>query len=100
MDLMKLQTAKFFAKIELYVVSLFFVTGSDIKAPIAILNCLFARQLCFDDPSCSAILEIIPRVCGPELGESFSIQFLISKFKIITKYIFILFSLFNIKKIK
>ncbi|XP_043479377.1 uncharacterized protein LOC122509404 isoform X3 [Leptopilina heterotoma] len=42
-------------------------SGSDIKAPIAILNCLFARQLCFDDSSCSAILEIIPRVCGPEL---------------------------------
>ncbi|KAI9581131.1 hypothetical protein GQX74_011671 [Glossina fuscipes] len=31
----------------------------------AILNCILARQLCFEDPSCSAILEIIPRVCGP-----------------------------------
>ncbi|KAL0121430.1 hypothetical protein PUN28_006737 [Cardiocondyla obscurior] len=34
---------------------------------MAILNCLYARQLCYEDPSCSAILEIIPRVCGPEL---------------------------------
>ncbi|KAK0173548.1 hypothetical protein PV328_006725, partial [Microctonus aethiopoides] len=42
-------------------------TGPNIKTAIAILNCLFARQQCFDDPSCSAILEIIPRVCGPEL---------------------------------
>ncbi|CAK9831063.1 hypothetical protein ANTRET_LOCUS8126 [Anthophora retusa] len=40
---------------------------SDIKVPVAILNCLYARQLCFEDTSCSAILEIIPRVCGPEL---------------------------------
>ncbi|XP_034944685.1 uncharacterized protein Gfrl [Chelonus insularis] len=42
-------------------------SGSNIKIAQAILNCLFARQLCFEDPSCSAILEIIPRVCGPEL---------------------------------
>lgn len=34
---------------------------------MAILNCLYARQLCYEDSSCSAILEIIPRVCGPEL---------------------------------
>ncbi|KAF5279241.1 hypothetical protein FQA39_LY18313 [Lamprigera yunnana] len=39
----------------------------NLKTAIAILNCLLARQLCFEDPSCSAILEIIPRVCGPEL---------------------------------
>lgn len=45
------------------------VTGPNIKTAIAILNCLLARQLCFDDASCSAILEIIPRVCGPELGK-------------------------------
>ncbi|XP_063369994.1 GDNF family receptor alpha-4 isoform X1 [Cydia amplana] len=37
-----------------------------VKA-MAILNCLLARQLCFEDASCSAILEIIPRVCGSEL---------------------------------
>ncbi|XP_076279820.1 glial cell line-derived neurotrophic family receptor-like isoform X3 [Lasioglossum baleicum] len=42
-------------------------SGSDIKEPASILNCLYARQLCFEDPSCSAILEIIPRVCGPEI---------------------------------
>uniref|UniRef100_A0A1I8P409 GDNF/GAS1 domain-containing protein n=1 Tax=Stomoxys calcitrans TaxID=35570 RepID=A0A1I8P409_STOCA len=39
--------------------------GSNIKVASAILNCILARQLCFEDPSCSAILEIIPRVCGP-----------------------------------
>ncbi|XP_066602971.1 uncharacterized protein [Prorops nasuta] len=42
-------------------------SGSDIKTAVSILNCLFARKLCFEDASCSAILEIIPRVCGPEL---------------------------------
>ncbi|XP_059470951.1 uncharacterized protein LOC132193967 isoform X2 [Neocloeon triangulifer] len=36
------------------------------KSAVAILNCLLARQLCFEDASCSAILEIIPRVCGAE----------------------------------
>ncbi|XP_050085653.1 uncharacterized protein LOC126571309 isoform X2 [Anopheles aquasalis] len=41
------------------------ILGSNIKTAIAILNCILARQLCFEDPSCSAILEIIPRVCGP-----------------------------------
>ncbi|EFN70377.1 hypothetical protein EAG_11160 [Camponotus floridanus] len=41
---------------------------SGIKVPMAILNCLYARQLCYEDSSCSAILEIIPRVCGPELA--------------------------------
>eukprot|EP00099_Drosophila_melanogaster_P001264 NP_001036732.1 glial cell line-derived neurotrophic family receptor-like, isoform K [Drosophila melanogaster] len=42
-----------------------FYLGSTIKGVVAILNCILARQLCFEDPSCSAILEIIPRVCGP-----------------------------------
>ncbi|KAI8425659.1 hypothetical protein MSG28_011473 [Choristoneura fumiferana] len=41
-------------------------SGPGVKA-MAILNCLLARQLCFEDASCSAILEIIPRVCGSEL---------------------------------
>lgn len=45
------------------------VSGPNTKTAIAILNCLLARQLCFEDASCSAILEIIPRVCGPELGK-------------------------------
>ncbi|XP_023317878.1 uncharacterized protein LOC106656465 [Trichogramma pretiosum] len=40
-------------------------TGSDKTT--AILNCLYARKLCFEHASCSAILEVIPRVCGPEL---------------------------------
>lgn len=48
-----------------------FVVGLNTKTTVAILNCLLARQLCFEDPSCSAILEIIPRVCGPEVGEYF-----------------------------
>lgn len=55
--------------LRLYISSDEMLSGSDIKVPVAILNCLYARQLCFEDPSCSAILEIIPRVCGPELGE-------------------------------
>jgi len=50
--------------------SLFFlISGSTIKGVVAILNCILARQLCFEDPSCSAILEIIPRVCGPIPGK-------------------------------
>lgn len=44
-------------------------TGTNIKSALAILNCILARQLCFEDPSCSAILEIIPRVCGPVPGK-------------------------------
>ncbi|XP_023247990.1 uncharacterized protein LOC106637711 [Copidosoma floridanum] len=31
------------------------------------MNCLFARKLCFEHQNCSAILKVIPRVCGPEL---------------------------------
>ncbi|KAG5668281.1 hypothetical protein PVAND_016228 [Polypedilum vanderplanki] len=40
-------------------------SGNNVKIALAILNCILTRQLCFEDPSCSAILEIIPRVCGP-----------------------------------
>lgn len=43
--------------------------GSNVKSTLSILNCILARQLCFEDASCSAILEIIPRVCGPVPGE-------------------------------
>lgn len=39
------------------------------KEKIAILSCILGRQLCYEDPSCSAILEVIPRVCGPVPGE-------------------------------
>lgn len=49
--------------------SLFPNIGPNVKIAIAILNCILARQLCFEDPSCSAILEIIPRVCGPVPGK-------------------------------
>ncbi|XP_057666846.1 uncharacterized protein LOC130900327 [Diorhabda carinulata] len=42
-------------------------SGPNTKTTVAILNCLLARQFCFEDASCSAILEIIPRVCGPEV---------------------------------
>lgn len=59
----------FISSLLLMSAALFLFSGSDIKVPVAILNCLYARQLCFEDASCSAILEIIPRVCGPELGE-------------------------------
>jgi hypothetical protein len=34
------------------------------------LSCSIARQLCSEDPACAQILEIIPKVCGLELGES------------------------------
>ena len=34
----------------------------------AALSCLNARQLCSEDPVCSQILEILPKVCGLELG--------------------------------
>lgn len=47
----------------------FLSSGPGLKGTMAILNCLLARQLCFEDASCSAILEIIPRVCGSELGK-------------------------------
>lgn len=47
-----------------------FISGPNSKTAIAILNCILARQFCFEDPSCSAILEIIPRVCGPVPGKS------------------------------
>ncbi|XP_068230286.1 uncharacterized protein [Palaemon carinicauda] len=33
---------------------------------VGVRNCLLARQQCADDPSCRSVLEIIPRVCGPE----------------------------------
>ncbi|KAF6216044.1 hypothetical protein GE061_000381 [Apolygus lucorum] len=36
------------------------------KALVETLDCLMARQVCYEDPSCSPILETIPRVCGPE----------------------------------
>ncbi|KAK8404031.1 hypothetical protein O3P69_000238 [Scylla paramamosain] len=31
------------------------------------LNCLLAKQLCEEDSNCSAILKVIPTLCGPEL---------------------------------
>jgi hypothetical protein len=57
-----------------YVVKRFVVSGPNVKTAVAILNCLLARQLCFEDAPCSAILEIIPRVCGSELGEYCSVS--------------------------
>ncbi|KAK3864242.1 hypothetical protein Pcinc_030062 [Petrolisthes cinctipes] len=33
------------------------------------LNCLMAKQLCQEDANCSAILKVIPTLCGPELGK-------------------------------
>ncbi|KYN20299.1 hypothetical protein ALC57_07203 [Trachymyrmex cornetzi] len=87
------------------------VSGSGIKVPMAILNCLYARQLCYEDPSCSAILEIIPRVCGPELVKYLQINLLsinltelitltnlnfITQFnKILYVYMFLFYFVFN-----
>lgn len=47
----------------------FSFSGPNVKNTVAILNCLLARQLCQEDVSCSAILQIIPRVCGLEQGK-------------------------------
>lgn len=49
--------------------------GFNNKGGISILSCTLARQLCFEDPSCAAILEIIPRVCGPIPGEPNAVYF-------------------------
>ena len=40
----------------------------------AALSCLNARQLCSEDPVCSQILEILPKVCGLELGKALKFQ--------------------------
>ena len=32
------------------------------------LGCLLARTLCLEDSACNQILQVIPRVCGLELG--------------------------------
>jgi len=57
---------------------MFLFAGLNPKQPVAILNCLLARQLCFEDASCSAILEIIPRVCGAEQGIDLSLSLCLS----------------------
>ncbi|XP_071514915.1 uncharacterized protein [Panulirus ornatus] len=36
------------------------------EGAVGVRNCLLARQLCAEDLSCRSVLEIIPRVCGPE----------------------------------
>ena len=35
----------------------------------AAISCIVARQLCYEDPACAQLLEIVPKVCGLELGE-------------------------------
>ena len=40
------------------------------------LGCLLARQLCLEDSACNQVLQVIPRVCGLELGEIFIFIFL------------------------
>nr|XP_018912186.1 PREDICTED: uncharacterized protein LOC109040652 isoform X1 [Bemisia tabaci] len=39
---------------------------NEVTNKIKTFNCLLARQMCFDDPSCAPILETVPRVCGAE----------------------------------
>ena len=51
----------------------------------AALSCLNARQLCSEDPVCSQILEILPKVCGLELGNKNE------AFRNITRLWFVLF---------
>nr|XP_045582939.1 uncharacterized protein LOC123745882 isoform X2 [Procambarus clarkii] len=48
----------------LLLVLLFLLTQGD--GVLGVRNCLLARSLCTDDASCRSVLEIIPRVCGPE----------------------------------
>lgn len=36
---------------------------------IETLNCLLARQLCYEDPACLTVLQTIPSVCGIEIGK-------------------------------
>ena len=35
------------------------------------LGCLLARQLCLEDSACNQVLQVIPRVCGLELGKEY-----------------------------
>ena len=64
----------------------------------AALSCLNARQLCSEDPVCSQILEILPKVCGLELGKALKFQKKVSIYNIASKasfaYIFTHFSTF------
>ena len=47
------------------------VTGFVTPGPSnAALSCITARQLCSEDSVCSQILEILPKVCGLELGKT------------------------------
>lgn len=53
-----------------FVVTLpFSLPGAAGDGVAGVRNCLLARQLCADDISCHSVLEIIPRLCGPENGE-------------------------------
>ena len=40
------------------------------------LGCLLARQLCLEDSACNQVLQVIPRVCGLELGKKYIYTFL------------------------
>lgn len=39
------------------------------KTPTGSLNCLLARSLCNEDPSCFKIINLIPSLCGNEIGK-------------------------------
>ena len=41
----------------------------EVGGTIGVRNCLSSRQQCTEDSACRNILDIIPRVCGPESGE-------------------------------
>lgn len=70
-----------------------FDLGTQGKPAVAILSCILARQLCFEDPSCSAILEIIPRVCGPVPGKRKSSSlFVFFFFKVLSLHEFLRFN--------
>ena len=41
------------------------------------LGCLLARTLCLEDSACNQILQVIPRVCGLELGTYYQLRIII-----------------------
>lgn len=46
------------------------------KSPTGSLNCLIARSLCNEDPSCFKIINLIPSLCGNEIGKYFVVLLL------------------------
>ena len=52
------------------VISRYHIPGVFSTPSSGSLGCLLARQLCLEDSACNQILQVIPRVCGLELGKT------------------------------